>query len=180
MGDFNLDLLKSTTSKKISNFANILYDNSFRPLVDKPTGIAKTTASLIDNIFTNVQANIIKSGILYNDTTDHLPVFQITSRNYPNLYSHLRSKVRLKRCVNSQTLQSFKQALVSADWSNVLSMSDAESAYNAFLSKFMALYNKHIPLTKAVDKRKQIKKPWITCTMLRSINKKHRLFKKNI
>ena len=44
----------------------------------KPTRITKTTATLIDNIFTNDNEGTHVNGILFNDLSDHLPVFTIS------------------------------------------------------------------------------------------------------
>lgn len=50
MGDFNIDLLKYECCNYSNNF---LKSSGYMPLITKPTRITKTTAILIDNIFTN-------------------------------------------------------------------------------------------------------------------------------
>ena len=52
--------------------------NSLYPLISKPTRITNSSATLIDNIFTNNLEYNMVSGIFYADLSDHLPVFQIT------------------------------------------------------------------------------------------------------
>ena len=49
---------------------------SFRPTINKPTRISNTSATLIDNVFTNILPSP-KSGILLTDISDHLPIFMI-------------------------------------------------------------------------------------------------------
>ena len=50
---------------------------------------------LLDNIFTNVFDNKIKSGVCVSDITDHYPIFQITSslsiKNRPCRTNYSRS-----------------------------------------------------------------------------------------
>ena len=72
LGDFNIDLLKFETHSQILELLNLLYSFTFRPLVDKPTRITSTTATLIDNIFTN-NIEVQRSNIILSDVSDHLP-----------------------------------------------------------------------------------------------------------
>ena len=73
-GDFNTNLL-DYTSHSVINFVNNLFGLGIFPLIDKPTRITRLTASLIDNIFTNVLNKNITSGIFITDVSDHFPVF---------------------------------------------------------------------------------------------------------
>ena len=53
MGDYNLDLLKHECHNPTEHFFNTMYSNSLIPLIYKPTRETDSTATLIDNIFTN-------------------------------------------------------------------------------------------------------------------------------
>ena len=53
------------------------YSNMFHPLISRPTRITSYTATLIDNFFTNNIDNLMTSGLLFNDLSDHLPFFVI-------------------------------------------------------------------------------------------------------
>ena len=61
MGDYNVDLLKSVSHQRTSDFLEGFYAGGFYPLVSLPTRITDTTATLIDNIWTNSVLNHIKS-----------------------------------------------------------------------------------------------------------------------
>ena len=52
-GDFNINLLKYETQLETTQFLDITYSYGLLPLITKPTRISNTTATLIDNIFTN-------------------------------------------------------------------------------------------------------------------------------
>ena len=54
MGDYNIDLLKHSTHNPTSEFLYLMFSNSFIPLMNKPTRVTHKTATLIDNIFTNI------------------------------------------------------------------------------------------------------------------------------
>ena len=62
-GDFNIDLLQS--------------DKNNSTLITRPTRITCQSKTLIDNIFTSDVTSHIQSGLLINDTSDHLPIFQM-------------------------------------------------------------------------------------------------------
>ena len=61
-----------------------MFASAFYPTISRPTRVTQQTATLIDNIITNMHEYPVTSGILYNDISDHFPVF--------NLYSMERSK----------------------------------------------------------------------------------------
>ena len=64
-----------------TDFVNHIFRSSFFPLTNKPTRITQLTATLIDNIFTNDLDQIESSinGLIYSDTSDHLPMFHLAS-----------------------------------------------------------------------------------------------------
>ena len=65
-------------------FIHGMFASAFYPTISRPTRVTQQTATLIDNIITNMHEYPVKSGILYNDISDHFPVF--------NIYSMERSK----------------------------------------------------------------------------------------
>ena len=164
MGDYNIDLLKYNSLQCIDDFVNIMYNKSFRPLIDKPTRIRKKSVTLIDNILTNVVTKDIHSGIFYSEITDHLPIFQIANLSIspchrPSSFFHVRK-------MDPLNLSSF-QSIFSCD---------VDEAYNSFLNIFKTVYD-HNFVVRKVKKRKLPRKPRITPLLLKKINKKYRLYK---
>ena len=88
---------------------NLLYAHGFYPLIDKPARITPETATLIDNIITNVHpSSIDNASIWITDISDHLPVCgQITGLHKPNP----QPKPLLKRMITEESLLNFKQQL---------------------------------------------------------------------
>ena len=84
MADFNIDLLKIDTNGQTTYFIHGMFASTFYPTISGPTKVTQQTATLIDNIITNMHEYPVTSGILYNDISDHFPVF--------NFYSMERSK----------------------------------------------------------------------------------------
>ena len=67
--------LNSQSHQSTNEFINLMLFNSMYPLISKPTRITSSTATQIDNIFTNNLEQSMSSGILYTDLSDHLPTF---------------------------------------------------------------------------------------------------------
>jgi len=55
-----------------------MYDHSFYPIINIPTGICPTSNTCIDHIWTNVHDKIIKSSIITHMIADHLQIIQST------------------------------------------------------------------------------------------------------
>ena len=79
MGDYNIDLMKHTSHNTISEFLDLMFSNSFIPVINKPTRVTSKTATIIDNIFTNEYKNENKymTGILTTDISDHYPLLPL-------------------------------------------------------------------------------------------------------
>ena len=75
MGDFNIDLLKSTGDNAAGKFHNTLNSYFFTPYILQPTRLRSKT--LIDNIFFNSLEYHSYSGNLLYELSDHLTQFLI-------------------------------------------------------------------------------------------------------
>ena len=75
-------------------------------------------------------------------------------------------------------INKFKQRLSDVKWQDVLNNNDANDDYNKFVETFEIIYDECIPLKKCkVNKKKVPLSPWITKGLLKSINKKNKLYK---
>ena len=77
-------------------------------------------------------------------------------------------------------LPNYGKSYVATDWSEVLCDYDIDSSFDKFMNKFLLLYDKNVPLRKCNgrNRRSTPRMPWITNSMLRSINKKNKLYYK--
>ena len=78
-GDYDIDLLKHSTHNPTSEILDLIFSNSFIPLINKPTRVTPKTATIIDKIFTKEYKieNKHLTGILTTDISDHYPIFHI-------------------------------------------------------------------------------------------------------
>ena len=95
MGDFNIDLLKVDDQRPTHDYRELVFSYSLLPTIYKPTRITETTATIVDNILTNVET-VIKSSILVTDITDHIPTV-LTTRNSLSDHSGSTKEVYLQK-----------------------------------------------------------------------------------
>ena len=156
-------------------FLDEMYSNMLLPLITRPTRINPRTATLIDNIFVNNFFVRSRSGLLFTDISDHLPVFSIHSDN--TLGHHSRQDpifVRDKKPIN---LSKIVEKLEGVEWSSLSGYNDPHTAYTSFLQKITEIYNDCFPVRKLIPKKRSIKKPWLTKALLKSIKRKNKLYK---
>ena len=174
MGDFNIDLLKHKIHNPTSSFIDCLFSNYFLPLIHKPTRITETTATLIDNIFTNFTDLSLKSATLFCDISDHLPIFQIASLDGQ---SHRGNGMpSFFRCINFRTINEFHCGQQDFGWDALFLCDNPNNSYDVFISNLSNLYHAHFPI-RCVHRTKQFK-PWMTTGVLNSIKHKNKLYKK--
>ena len=117
MGDFNINLLQHETHSSTGNFLNIMLSHGLQPSISKATRVTDETASLIDNIFTNVDAVNCKSALIYSDISDHYPIlFQCcTKLNYTK--GNSISSPNLTRKYTKHIVENFKNHLLRSNCS---------------------------------------------------------------
>ena len=72
-GDLNYDSL-NLENIHVSNFVELMHENYYFPVINKPTRFSDNSATVIDHIWTNLHSHQIKSGAILDPLSDHLPV----------------------------------------------------------------------------------------------------------
>ena len=174
LGDFNVNLLNYETHQPTANFIDIMFESSFIPLINRPTRISMNSATLIDNIFTNcVDSQNSISGILATDISDHLPIFHLL-KHCRLTSTHPEIATQPRPLVNSSTLGKMNRALLAHNWHPIIESNDLNEAYTQFTQIINKAYIDNIP-QKTYTHRKQFK-PWLTSALLKSIQKKNKLY----
>ena len=94
----------------------------FHLLISRPTRIASYTATLIDNIFTNNIDNFMTSGLLFNDLSDHLPIFVFDFDD--TWFEDHSNQFVVYRDRNPSNMIKLNDQLGSVDWSVLESIND--------------------------------------------------------
>ena len=173
-GDFNFNLLNVDNHSQTQEFLDSMFAHSFIPLINKPTRVTSTSATLIDNICCNILPPP-NSGILVSDISDHFPIFTLfpfTSNTYSFPSGCFRN-------TSDANLRSFKSDLDSCDWSVVFN-TNPNVSFNNFMNIFNNLCDINVPIirTKRSNRKSQPRCKWITSALLKSINYKNRLYHK--
>jgi len=148
MGDLNINLINSGTHTDTASFLEVMYGNSFIPLINKPTRITERSATLIDHIFTNTHSKGYNyfQGVLITDISDHYPVFHISQDKSNPLNNG--DNYRMITAKNEHRMQAFKDRISNNDWSFVLNMSESEPAFNSFYNTYKQIHDEAFPLNK--------------------------------
>ena len=115
IGDLNINCLEYFENEKVSTFYNSLFECGTIALINKPTQVAKKSATIIDNVITtNIFNESLKKGIIKSDLSDHLPIFfSISTSKLPQNSSPLKLK---KRFFNESNLASFQNQISNINW----------------------------------------------------------------
>ena len=73
-GDFNTDLLNPQGHTGTTDFINTMYSVGLFPRITKPSRITRSSATLIDNIYSNI-IDATEGGLFIQDISDNLPIF---------------------------------------------------------------------------------------------------------
>ena len=138
--------------------------------------ITQNSATIIDNIFTNNigESECGHNGILVTDISDHFPIFHIWKHTQIAQTDDTYISSRNYSHVNKL---SFQQALSEIDWSEMYVLSDTQSAFSLFFSRFIKLFDKHFP-RKKIKLQYNTRKPWLTPALKQSIRIKNELYRK--
>ena len=120
----------------------------FLPTITRPTRFGTTSSTLIDNIFINKPHNLLVSGILITDISDHLPIFYISSELFQKNSTQFLTKTI--RMTSSENIANFKNELSEIDWTLLERCQDPNAAYDTFLNIFTDIYNKNLPISTKI------------------------------
>ena len=77
LGGYNINLLYHEVHSETADFLKLLYANTLLPLISKPTGYGEHSATLIDNVITNMYSQNSLYGIKLDDISDHSPILLV-------------------------------------------------------------------------------------------------------
>ena len=116
-GDFSVDLLQYDKHAATNDYIDQLFAIGLHPLITRPTRITSHSKTLIDNIFTTDLSSHIHSGLIINDMSDHLSIYQITEYSYKTSNNLAYSK---RRVVNEETVCALVNDLKEINWNTIM------------------------------------------------------------
>lgn len=153
-----------------NDFKNYMEIVGLCPMITKPTRITTHSATIIDNIYTNIHGEII-NGIFMTDVSDHLPVFIIYDNFCINTMQD--NSLVVIRDKSSKAIENFKEDLKRQNWDQVYT-NDLNNAYNAFMTILINSYDKNCKQIQvcAQTAKKSFDNPWMTNRLKNACKKK--------
>ena len=177
-GDMNINLL-NIEGTITTDYISSVMSHGFIPYITRPTRITEYTATLIDHLFIRLphrQMTVpVKAGILFNDMTDHLPIFAFLSIQGIWQGSQ-RPKVRIFSDTN---IEKFKDRIANINWNHLLNHECGNINCSEFYNYIEEIYSDSFPLVYVSRKRRK-DKPWITKGILTSIRHRNKLYRRSI
>ena len=183
-GDFNICLMKSTHCNDSLYFLNTIIANYYEIMIFKPTRIQYykdslqiRSATLLDQIMTNLFSYNCKSGNLNYPDSDHLATFAIFSQYHDTENTDcVGKKVRIIKNIDKDKLvDEFSNAY---NWNTlVYNEPNLDVATENLSNCIQTLCDKFAPLKKPSNrKKKYLEKPWICNKLLDLTRKKNRAY----
>ena len=146
-------MLKSNKHAPTESFLNANLSLNLVPTISHPTCITKNTATLIDNVFISQSwLENFDSGILINDTSDHLP--SIVSIKNLKLCKHVPVQITT-RDTRTRNMNALKDSLRQINWCEVVEDSTPSKSMSSLHERLTHEIDHFTPLkTYCINPRK--------------------------
>ena len=141
-GDFNYDLAQTTENTLVYEFTAIMLNHSFFSVINEPTRITDTTATVLDQLWANSFCYAVKFNILLHPISDHFPIFMCI-----NLCINNSSACTTVRCFNDNNMSKFYHELENIDEHPILNKSDVNESFTCFMKEYNRVFENCFPLT---------------------------------
>jgi hypothetical protein len=144
--DSNINLLNIENSNEAATYLSNIIENGYIPANTKATRMQNNSVSLIDNILTNEKSQIVCSGSIIEDISDHWLTFY--QCNKKTSFSKKTNQSMGHRLINETTLTNFRENLQNLHWDDVLRTDAVDTCYDLFWDKFKTVYDICFPVIK--------------------------------
>ena len=181
IGDMNYNIVNTNHHQPTQTYYTLLTALMYQQVINKPTRITETSSTIIDHIWHNDVTNGYdsqhnRSGILYSNISDHLPIFfQITSNKTRNI------KVKVVyRQFSNDNFNAYKEKLSAIKTGDYLKMNDVNKTHTQFCENLVNIIHKCFPLKEKFIRQKTLNNKWLSKSLLKEIKLKNRLFAKKL
>ena len=171
--DQNINLIKANDHPSTQEFLDINHSNGILPVIDKPTRVTHSSATLIDNLYTNYEGTY-QSAVLYSYISDHFPVMLLFGKQ---LHKKKEKTQFTFRKINDASIELIKNDL-DIDWANEMHNLDTGQSFKFLTDKVTAAIDSICPLrTMTISEKNTIREPWMTTALMNSSKKLYKLYK---
>ena len=148
-----------------------MFEKEAISLINRPTRVTTSSATLIDNIFTNcVFDTSLKNGIIKTSISDHFAIFAAIKLSNENTRNQ-KIKVK-KRFFSDKNKESFKQDLQKINWEELNILNCTNTLYKHFIKIYSSIYDKNFPLLEIEVKLKDLQTSWMSNATRKSSKQK--------
>ena len=181
MGDFNINLLESERCNPVETFVNLNHSRNLISLINKPTRVTPSSATIIDHIWTNEYSKVNFSGVIHDNISDHFPVFSFLNSSIDTSKDSKDDNETIAyREFNDLNFEMFANALRDGDWSLICNIPDPNVSYSNFALILSNLFDKYFPIVTKQYKYRRKDKPFINNEIKSMIKEKNKLHKKYV
>lgn len=175
-GDFNIDLKLLASNLKARNFLNLMLGYGMHPAVNICTRVTESSSSLIDNVFLNVPHD--SSSVVLNDVSDHFGLAILVPGIFKNININCDARPKPKKLlVDSNTISRFKLRIEQLDFKFLQEELDLNLKFELWYGKIKDTFLECCEVSGIQKRRVSPNKPWITKSLLQSINRRRFLYK---
>jgi len=172
LGDININV--NANDCKSKEYKDLLLSMGLNNCITLPTRISDSSETVIDHLVTNINPNLLLSGVITEEITDHLPIFGIVQirakHTTPNHYYTRRNITLTKK-------DSFVRCIVSKINSFTYE-NDPSTTLQKLVHLIQSASDQVFPSNKKKRSKKRYRKNWITAGILTSIDNRDKLFEK--
>ena len=175
IGDFNIDLLQYDSNTISNDFINSMTAHSFLLYILQPTRITDHSATVIDNIFSNITDSESISGNLTTLISDHFIQFMFIKNINPNI------NFVIIMCMIILTLKRRNFFMIFLiDWSPLTDSPElVNNNFDYFCSKITSCVESHVPKKRVARRGLKLRsKPWIGSKIQKLMYLRGKIFKK--
>ena len=175
MGDYNIDTLSNidNNSKTTQDFINMFSTYYYHKLINHPTREGNQSASLIDNIYTNIPDcyNTCTSGMLrFFSQSDHYPIF--TTRTVVKKQNQTEIT---RRNHSNKNISLYKKLVKKKNWYELYDITNINTAFT-FFSNYMTNTFQKCFLKETIKINHKNRNPWINQALRKEIKERDKLY----
>lgn len=142
LGDFNINLTLSGT-----RWSHSYVPYGLEQIIDRPTRITDTTATLIDHIYVNTKSNIKDTCSVQTGCSDHSAICLTWKKKGVKIPKPGHKEI-VYRCFTHFDEIAFIKDLINSNLDYVYQMRDPNDAVDYWIHTFIYIYDKHAPFIK--------------------------------
>ena len=156
LGDINCDVAKSPPEAHTIRFQSINTLYNMAQLIEEPTRVARTSATIIDLILTNVPEKISHAGVIHVGISDHSLIYAV------HKFKPLKRRPTIKNVRNFKHFSEteFISDLTNIPWQTIFTTSDPNLSWNKWKELFIGTLDKHAPVRHI--RSGKYTTPWMT------------------